>query len=266
LAKRSGDKGVTEHLYGRRPVLEALRASRRECLALLIAENTKETEIIHDLMRAAEARQVPVRHVPRAMLNDLARTTEHQGVVLKAGPFSYVEDVEDILALAEQRGEPPFMLILDLLQDPQNVGALLRVAEAVGVHGVLIQERRAVAVTPAVVSASSGAVEHLQIVMAKNLVNAMKKLKEANVWLVGMEAAPEAKPIDQVDMRGAIGLVLGSEGEGMRRLVIETCDFTVQLPMRGQIASLNVATAGAVGLYVIWGARGWQGWPAAQQM
>ncbi len=251
-------KSSQEALYGRRPVLESLRAGRRRFDHLLLAEGTKSTDIVRDLMDKAAGYNILVKHVPRPMLDDVAHTANHQGVVLKVGPYPYV-DVQDLLDLAGARGEPPFLLLLDLLQDPQNVGALVRVAEAVGVQGIVIQERRAVDVTPAVVSASSGAVEHVQVAQVKNLVGAMRQLKEANVWLAAMEKEPGAQFIDRADLTGAVGLVLGSEGKGLRRLVRETCDFAVQLPMRGQVASLNVATAGAVGLYAIWQARGWEG-------
>lgn len=248
-----------DHLYGRRPVLESLRADRRQFQALLIAEGIKLSDTIQAVIDHAKIRDVQISQVPRPMLDDLAHTPNHQGIILKAGSYPYVT-LQDILNCAETSSEPPFILLLDLLQDPQNVGSLLRVAEAVGVHGVVIQERRAVNVTPAVVSASSGAVEHLMIAQVTNLVNAMKQLKEAGVWLAAMESDPTAQPIDRADLKGAIGLVLGSEGEGLRRLVRDTCDFFIQLPMRGKVASLNVATAGAVGLYATWQARGWQGW------
>ncbi|MBN1287732.1 MAG: 23S rRNA (guanosine(2251)-2'-O)-methyltransferase RlmB [Anaerolineae bacterium] len=256
---KSQIEGDHDPLYGRRPVLESLRAGRRAFHSLLIAEGVKLTDAVQELIDRAKVHNARISRVPRPMLNDLAHTPNHQGIVLRAGSYPYIE-IEDILAHAEALNEPPFVLLLDLLQDPQNVGALLRVAEAVGVHGVVIQERRAVDITPAVVSASAGAVEHLLVAQATNLVAAMKQLKEAGVWLAAMEAGPTAQPIDRADLKGAIGLVLGGEGEGLRRLVRETCDFFVQLPMRGRVESLNVATAGAVGLYAVWQARGWQGW------
>ncbi|MCA9914039.1 MAG: 23S rRNA (guanosine(2251)-2'-O)-methyltransferase RlmB, partial [Anaerolineae bacterium] len=183
----------------------------------------------------------------------------HQSVVARVGNYPYA-DVEDALSLAGERGEKPFLLILDLLKDPQNVGVLLRVAEAVGVHGVIIQERRSVGVTPAVVNASSGAVEYLNVIQVSNLVNTMKLLKEQNIWMIGFEAGPEVPPVDRTDLDIAVAIVLGSEGEGMRRLVRDTCDMTLTLPMRGHVASLNVATAGSIALYTAWQARGWQGW------
>jgi 23S rRNA (guanosine2251-2'-O)-methyltransferase len=134
------------------------------------------------------------------------------------------------------------------------------VAESVGIHGVLIQERRSVEVTPSVVNASSGAVEFLHVAMVNNLVNAMKELKEQNVWIIGLEAGDDLLPIDKTDLNISLGLVLGSEGEGMRRLVRDTCDLLLTLPMRGHLGSLNVATAGSIALYAAWQARGWEGW------
>jgi 23S rRNA (guanosine2251-2'-O)-methyltransferase len=175
------------------------------------------------------------------------------------GPYPYV-DVEDLLEHSARMDEKPFFLILDLLKDPQNVGALLRVADAVGIHGVIIQDKRGVAIIPSVVSASSGAVEHLQIAQVTNISQAMTQLKEADIWLVGLDVGPNVPTIDKIDLDMSVGLVMGSEGEGMRRLVRDTCDLLVTLPMRGQVGSLNVATAGSIALYTAWQARGWHGW------
>ena len=150
------------------------------------------------------------------------------------------------------------MLVLDLLQDPQNAGSLLRAAEAAGAHGALVQERRSVEITPAVVNASAGAVEHLLVARETNLARAMEKLKARGLWLAGLDAA-EGERIDRANLAGPLGLVVGSEGEGLRRLVRSKCDVLVRLPMRGQVASLNAATAGAVALYYAWQARGFAG-------
>jgi 23S rRNA (guanosine2251-2'-O)-methyltransferase len=136
----------------------------------------------------------------------------------------------------------------------------MRVADAVGVHGIVIQERRGVEITPAVINASSGAVEHLRVAQVVNLVQAMKELKGNDVWMIGLDAGPNVPPLDKADLNLSIGLVLGSEGEGLRRLVRDTCDLVLCLPMRGHVASLNVATAGSVALYSAWRARGWEGW------
>ncbi|MEL6309947.1 MAG: 23S rRNA (guanosine(2251)-2'-O)-methyltransferase RlmB, partial [Chloroflexota bacterium] len=172
-------------------------------------------------------------------------------------------DVQDIIDYAHEKDEKPFILILDLLKDPQNVGSLMRVADAVGIHGIVMQDRRQVSITPSVVSSSSGAVEHMRVAQVTNLVNALRELKDNDVWIVGMDVGPNVPALDKQDLNMALGLVMGSEGEGMRRLVRDTCDFLVTLPMRGQVGSLNVATAGSIALYSAWQARGWDGWAHA---
>lgn len=250
---------MSEILYGRWALLESLRAARREPLQVMLAEGIEERGNVADLLSLAESRGVSVKRLPRRMLDDLARGANHQGVLLRAGAYPYVE-LDTVIETAARREEKPFILILDLLQDPQNVGALLRAADSVGMHGVVIQDRRGVAITPAVVNASSGAVEHLNVVQVTNLVNAMKRLKELGVWMVGLTVGPNILPIDRADLNISIGMVLGSEGEGMRRLVRDTCDLLVTLPMRGHVQSLNVATAGAVAVYTAWQARSWEGW------
>lgn len=244
-------------LYGRRPVLEALRAGRRSFRRLVLAEKTDQTEILRQIIDQAHRIGLRADTARRDWLDAQTHNANHQGVLLEAGPYPYVE-LQNILDLAAARGEPPFLLLLDLLQDVQNVGALLRTAEAVGVHGAILQERRAAGITPAVVSASSGAVEDLAVAQVTNLVQAMKTLKEAEVWLAGLDVGDDALRYDQANLRGGLGLVIGSEGEGLRRLVRETCDFIICLPMRGQIASLNAAVAGSVALYAAWQARGFE--------
>jgi len=250
---------MAEYLYGRWPVLETLRAGRRPFEQLLLAEGIDEKGTVTDIVEAAASRGVNVRRVPRRVIDDLSKNANHQGVALRAGSYPYVS-LDDTLSTARSRNEPPFLLVLDLLKDPQNVGALLRVADAVGVHGVVLQERRGVDVTPAVVSASSGAVEHLNVAVVTNLVTAMRQLKEEGVWLVGMDIGPDTHTLDRVDLNRPIALVMGSEGEGLRRLVRETCDLRITLPMRGHVLSLNVATAGSIALYAAWQARQWEGW------
>jgi 23S rRNA (guanosine2251-2'-O)-methyltransferase len=177
-------------------------------------------------------------------------TDSHQGILAEVSGYPYVE-IDDMLDLARQRGEPPLILLLDVIQNPQNLGTLLRTAEAVGAHGVIIPQRRGVEVTQAVVNASAGASEHMLVAQVVNLVVAITELKEHEIWITGLDNLPEARPLDQADLRGAIGLVVGNEGEGMRRLVRESCDFLVKLPMRGQVDSLNAAVAGSIVLYEI---------------
>jgi 23S rRNA (guanosine2251-2'-O)-methyltransferase len=253
---------MPEFIYGLWPIMETLRAGRRVIEKLVMADNLDDKGLVGEIATAAKEKGVDVNRVQRRIIDDIANGSNHQGMALRVGEYPYV-DVEDILQLAAKRGEKPFILILDLLKDPQNVGSLIRVADAVGVHGVVMQDRRSVSVTPAVVASSSGAVEHLRVAQVTNLVIAMKDLKDNDVWLVGMDVGPNVPPLDKTDLNMAIGLVMGSEGEGLRRLVRDTCDLLVTLPMRGQVGSLNVATAGSIALYAAWQARSWEGWAHA---
>lgn len=251
---------MPDYIYGHWPVIESLRANRRKMEQLLLAESLDERGVIAEIITLANTNGVPVRRVNRGIMDDLAGGANHQSTILRVGEYPYLSDVDPILDVAQARGERPFILLLDLLKDPQNVGSLLRVADAVGVHGIVIQERRSVSITPSVVAASSGAVEHLHVAQVTNLVNAMKDLKKRDVWLVGLDIGENLQPLDRTDLNMSLGLVLGSEGEGLRRLVRETCDLLLSLPMRGRVASLNVATVGSVALYSAWQARGWEGW------
>lgn len=252
-------RAMPEFLYGHWAVIEAMRSGRRRLDALMIHERAERRGSVGEAMNMAEELKAPIQRVQRRILDDLANGGNHQGLVMRVGPYPYC-DLDDILDTAAKRGEKPFVLLLDLLKDPQNVGSLIRVSDAVGVHGIVIQERRSVAVTPSVVNASSGAVEHLHVAQVTNLVNAMKELKAQDIWLVGLDVGPNIPALDKTDLNMALGLVMGSEGEGLRRLVRDTCDLLMTLPMRGKVGSLNVATAGAVALYSAWSARAWEGW------
>lgn len=240
---------MADLLYGRRPVFETLRAGRRRVFQVTLATGVNEKSgIIGRIASMVRSAGVPLTHSPRRELDQVA--PNHQGIVAEADPYPYV-GLGDILSWAAERDESPLLLLLDLLQDPQNVGSLLRTAEAVGVHGVILQQRRAVGVTPAVVSASAGAVEHLLVAQVTNLVRAIEELKRKDVWVAGLEGTTEAQRYNLADLRGPLALVVGSEGSGLRRLVREKCDFLVQLPMRGRVASLNAAVAGSVALYEV---------------
>lgn len=246
---------ATELLYGRNAVLEALRAGRRRAQRLVVAAGVREGGRGGTLGTIGEeARRVDVAtlEVPRDQIERAAPGVNHQGVLLEAGAYPY-EDLDDLLARSTVAGRLPLYLALDRLQDPQNVGTLLRTAEAVGVDGVLIPEHRAASITPAVVNASSGATEWLHVAPVTNLARALTRLKEAvpGLWIAGLEGVPEAGPIGRADLRGALALVVGSEGGGISRLVRAQCDFLVRLPMRGQIASLNAAVAGSIALYAV---------------
>jgi 23S rRNA (guanosine2251-2'-O)-methyltransferase len=251
--------GNLEILTGRQSVREALRAHRRRIAEVLLAEGARESEIVAEIAALCRERDVSLRHVDRRELESLVQTAGgdpvHQGVVARVSPYPYADLVE-LLARAAQGEEPPFLLALDSVQDPQNLGAILRTAEAVGVHGILLPERRAAAVTPAVSRASAGAVEHLLVATVTNLVRALETLKERDVWVVGVEQHPRAQDYRRVDLNMPLALVMGGEGPGMRRLVAETCDLLVHLPMRGQVGSLNVSVAAGIILYHAWAARG----------
>jgi 23S rRNA (guanosine2251-2'-O)-methyltransferase len=236
---------ASEFLYGRNAVTEALRAKRRTLRRLLVAKGAREAGLKPTTDEAQRAR-VAVAEVAREQLDRQVQGANHQGVVLEADPYRYAT-LDDLLDAG--RETPPLYLILDQLQDPQNVGTLLRSAEAVGATGVIIPEHRAAAITPAVVNASSGATEWLRIARVTNLTRTIKLLQERGVWVAGLEGVPEAKPLGKVDLTGALALVVGSEGGGISRLVRETCDYLVRLPMRGHVGSLNAAVAGSIALY-----------------
>ena len=242
---------MREWMSGRNPVYETLRAGRRHCFRLMVAQGTREKGRLAEILHIAQHKRILVEQAPRARLD--ATGDGHQGVSLEVSAYPYCA-LQDILALAEGRSESPFMLILDALQDPQNLGTLLRTAEGVGVHGVLLPLRHTVTVTPAVVSASSGACEHL-LIAPVNLAQAIHTLKDAGVWVVGLEGGGQAERINRARLDGPLALVVGSEGQGMRSLTRDSCDVLVQLPMRGQVDSLNAAVAGSIALYLAWQAR-----------
>ena len=242
---------MKEFIYSRNAVYETLRAQHRDVFKIQILEGAQEKGRLVDILQMAKDRRIPVEKVPGARLDKIHQ--KHQGVVAEVSGYSYSDEVE-ILERANQKNEPPFILLLDSLNDPQNFGTLLRTAEAVGVHGVIIPLAHTVEVTPAVVNASSGASEHLLIGRA-NLAQAIEALKEAEVWIVGLDqAAAELEP-DSRHLKGALGLAVGSEGEGLRQLVRSKCDIVLKLPMRGEIESLNAAVAGSVALYLAYLAR-----------
>ena len=249
-------------LYRRNTVLEALRGERRTLRRLWVQQGLPERDL-QPIREAARARGIAVSEAPKQKLSNLARDNSHQGVVLEASEYPY-SDIYEMLELAQGREERPFFLLLDLLHGPQNIGTLLRTAEICGVHGVIIQDRRAPEITPSIAIHAAGATEHLLIAQVTNLVETMKSLKEEDVWLVGMDLSAEAQPLAHVDLDMALGIVVGHEGQGMRRLVRETCDILLQLPMRGQVESFNAAIAGSILIFEAWQARGFPGAASAR--
>lgn len=245
--------GVRETIYGRNAVCECLRAGRRKVYKLFLAPGVKEIGPVAEIVALAHQAKVTMERVERPALDRIG-AVNHQGVAAEVSAYPYT-DLEEILTQAEGRDEPPFLLLLDCLEDPQNLGTLLRTAEVVGVHGVVIPKRRAVGVTPAVTNASAGATEHLRVTRVTNLARVIGELKERGVWVVGLEGLPQAQLYSQFDLSGPLALVVGSEGRGIRRLVLESCDVVLKLPMRGHIGSLNAAVAGSIALYEAWRQR-----------
>ncbi len=235
--------------------MEALRSKRRRLHKLWLKEGQSKAQT-RELIQAANGAGVKIGYAGKNRLTQLAGSSSHQNVVLEVGAYPYAE-LDDLLQLARQRNEFPFLLLLDLVQGPQNIGMLLRTAEACGVHGVIMQKRRAPDITPHIVAFSAGATEHLLIAQVTNLAQTMRQLKEQNVWLVGLDKGEDTQMLGELDLNMALGLVVGHEGDGLRRLVRSECDFTLELPMRGQVDSLNAAVAGSVALYSAWAARGY---------
>lgn len=244
---------MSEILYGRNAVRESLRARRRHAHRLLLADNLDSSALINELSALAQEINIPIERVARKKLAAIA--PGHQGVALKVGRYPLVS-VDDLLSRANKLNQSPFFLILDHLEDPHNLGAILRTAEIVGVQGVILPKQRAASITPAVVNVSAGAAEHIWTAEVPNLVRVMKDLKKANVWVVGVEDSPTAQPFHQANLTGAIALVIGNEGQGLSRLVGETCDFLIKIPMRGRLDSLNASVAGGLALYEVWRQQG----------
>ena len=230
---------MTEFLYGRHAIIESLRADRRAVHRLLVASGTQGLD---ELLHAAQQRHVPVAWVERRQLDRL-QSGHHQGVLAEVSPFAYARLDELVL------GSRPLLLLLDSLQDPQNFGTLLRTAQSTGVGGVVIPEHRSVGVTPAVVNASAGAVEHLSIARETNLVRVIESLKARNVWVYGL-AVDAQRPYWDVDWTAASAAVVGAEGPGLGRLVRKTCDDLIRVPVApGAVQSLNAGVAGSLVLY-----------------
>jgi 23S rRNA (guanosine2251-2'-O)-methyltransferase len=239
----SSNKGDT--LYGRNPVLETLRAGRRQIYSIKLARGVKVEGSLEQLVSIARERDISIAFVHRKELDHSG--LNHQGVTAETGPYPYV-DLTAIRDRCDRAGQEALVLVLDMLQDPQNLGTLLRSAEAVGVVGVVIPNHRSASVSPAVVSASAGASEYL-LIARHNLAQAMVALKEDQFWIAGLDQGSEAQPYTQASFARRTAIVVGNEGAGLRRLVRESCDFLVEIPMDGQISSLNAAVAGSIVLY-----------------
>lgn len=234
-------------VYGLNPVREVLRAGGEGVSELWLGEGSTRGAAFGELERLGKAAGAKVRSAPRAKLDRLAGTDRHQGVVAIVADFRYAE-VEDVLAAASASGRPPLLVILDGVEDPHNLGAIIRSAHALGAHGVIIPKDRAVGVTPAVAKSSAGAVERCPVARVTNVSKTIEALKEEGVWSVALAADGDA-PLGAVDLTGPVALVLGSEGEGLRPLVRKTCDHSARIPMTGELDSLSVSASAAVALY-----------------
>ena len=244
---------MKEIVYGRHAVEEVLLAKRRKVYGIFMSERAKLPGN-SPLQAAVSSGDIPLRLVPRDQLDRMVGEVNHQGILADVTPYPYCE-LDDLLETRESSLNPPVLLLLDCLQDPQNLGSLIRTAEVVGVAGVVLPRNRSASVTPAVVNASAGAVEHLRVAQVTNLVRTMNHLKEAGYWLAGLEGESGVQRYDQADLNVPLGLVVGSEGQGLGRLVKQTCDYLVGLPMLGQISSLNAGIAGSIVLYEAWRQR-----------
>jgi len=247
---------MTELLFGRNAIREAMVAKRRRFYRLILADRLDPNPVIKEIQSLARKYNLPVERMIRKRMDKLAHN--HQGIMLEAGPYHYAE-LGDLLQHAESVGEDPFFIALDHLEDPHNLGAILRSAELVGAHGVILPNQRQTEITAAVVKASVGASEHMLVCKVGNLSQALEQLKKRNIWAVGVQHGKDSKSFHEADLKGPIVLVIGSEGQGMSRIVQETCDFLIEIPMRGKTESLNASVASALVLYETWRARGFEG-------
>ncbi len=240
-------------VYGTNPVRELLRAGG-EVSELWLAAGGTRGGAFADIERLARELGAKVHAVPRPKLDRLAGTDRHQGVVAVVADYRYAE-IDDILASARSAGRRPLLVVLDGVEDPQNLGAIVRSALALGADGVVLPKDRAVAVTPAVAKASAGAVERCPIARVTNVAKTIDALKQSGVWSVAL-AADADEPLDAIDLSGSTALVLGSEGQGLRPLVRRSCDHVARIPMKGVIDSLSVSASAAIALYEVYRQRG----------
>lgn len=240
---------MSDLIYGINPVIEGLRGTERKPLELLLAQGTQAPRL-DEAIRLAESAGVPVRPRPRQELDRLAGHRHHQGVLLRVTPFAYRE-LDELLDRARTSGLPPFFLILDGVTDPHNFGAILRSADAAGCHGVIVAKDRACPVTAVVEKTAAGALAHLLLCQVTNISRTLEELKAAGLWIYGLAGEAGAAPLYRTDLRGAIALVAGSEGEGLRPNVRKHCDHLLAIPMQGGVSSLNVSVAAALALFEV---------------
>ncbi|GAB6153029.1 23S rRNA (guanosine(2251)-2'-O)-methyltransferase RlmB [Desulfosporosinus burensis] len=235
-----------EMVYGKNPVIELLKSGKPINKVLFLAEGPSGRN--QDIVALLHERNIPYQFVDRQTLDRLTNRERHQGMLAYVAAREYAT-IEDILAVAEERQEDPFILMLDEIEDPHNLGALLRTVDAVGAHGVIIPKRRSVTLTGTVAKTSAGAVEHVLVARVSNLVQTLKDLKKRGCWVSGAEAG--GKAVFEADLTGSRVIVIGSEGKGISRLLRESCDEIVSIPMKGKVSSLNASVAGSIMLYEV---------------
>ena len=236
--------GKENIIVGRNPVTEALR-SGREIDKLMVSS---EEGSMKKILALAKERRIPVMKVEKSAIDRIAEGKAHQGVAAYVSAYTYAE-LEDIFRIAEERGEDPFIIILDNLEDPHNLGAIMRTAECAGAHGIIIPKRRACGLTEVVAKASAGAIEYMPCVKVTNIAQTIEELKERGIWVAACDMG--GTEYYKADLKGKLAVVIGSEGFGISRLVKEKCDFVVSMPMVGRITSLNASNAAAVIIYEV---------------
>ena len=241
----NNDNNDRGYILGRNPVIEALKADK---LIDMIFVNPEATGSISLICKMAKEKGIPVKQVNESKLNNMADGASHQGVIAAGACAEYVE-ISDILKIAEEKNEDPFIIICDEIEDPHNLGAIIRTAEAAGAHGIVIPKRRSASLNHTVFKTSAGAASWLPVARVSNLASAVDELKAAGVWIYGTDGAGES--YNKVSLTGPVGLVVGSEGFGMGRLMKEKCDFLLSLPMAGKITSLNASVAAGIFMYEI---------------
>ena len=238
-------------IEGRNAVLEAFR-SGKTVDKLFVLDGCQDGPV-KTITREAKKQNTIIHYVAKERLDQLSETGKHQGVIAQAAAYRYAE-VEDMLKLAEEKGEPPFLFILDGIEDPHNLGAIIRTANLAGAHGVIIPKRRSVSVTETVAKTSAGAVEYMPCARVTNMARTIEQLQEAGLWIAACDM--DGDTLTEANLKGPIGIVIGSEGFGVSRLVREKCDFIVSIPMRGRITSLNASNAASILMYEIVRQRG----------
>lgn len=246
MGERENSRVSESMIEGRHAVMEAYRAGRTVD-KLFIQDGCQDGPVM-SIKREAAKQGTPIKYVGKERLEQMSETGKHQGVIAYAAAYHYAE-VADMLAAAELRGEPPFLILLDNIEDPHNLGAIIRTANLAGAHGVIIPKNRAVGLTATVARTSAGALNFTPVAKVTNLGQTIEELKKKGLWFVCADM--QGTPMYELDLKGAIGLVIGSEGEGVGRLVREKCDFAAAIPMKGNIDSLNASVAAGVLAYEI---------------